>query len=192
MSNRVLWSLFATAVSCLSCRPAHPPPPTPEAWKVSAPSGSVVGREAGATPWCGAAIRLRKALPDPTAVADREGEWLQLRNDEPIATHLDGWLVDTGTRQAELTDLVIGPGASLCIGGNQSQHPLGSLRLRNGAGRVALIDPCGVQWSELRWGPPVTHRLRGDEVTSAPTPWDRDENGPTRKSSGAIGGCGQI
>ncbi|MCB9728484.1 MAG: hypothetical protein H6744_03890 [Deltaproteobacteria bacterium] len=134
---------------------------------------------------CTDEVRLASALPDPVHRPDREGEWLELRSDAPVPLWLDGWTLRSGRARLALDGLAIGPGASLCL--DSAGPGTGRVQLRNHDGSVALVDPCGVTRSSLRWA-----EARPGVVIRADPPWPGDAVVPARRALGGDGGgCGQ-
>ncbi|MGM0577456.1 MAG: hypothetical protein ACQEXJ_17155 [Myxococcota bacterium] len=124
---------------------------------------------------------------------DRDGEWLRLVNPTAVPVPLDGWEVRAGRRDVPLDGLVAPAAGAVVLGGPAGHHPLGSVRLRNGAGVVDLVDPCGLRVARLAWGGPGCERADPSVRIAHPAPWPRNDEGPTRRvPGGADGGCGQI
>ncbi|MFO0751135.1 MAG: hypothetical protein U1F43_36500 [Myxococcota bacterium] len=107
------------------------------------------------------------ALPDPTAVPDRLGESVWIRNLEARPMPLVGWSLRSVRARHALDDLTLAPGERIALAGPE----LRPVHLPNGAGRVSLVDPCGittqVAWDEAEPGLAV---VSANE--RAPPPWN--------------------
>lgn len=188
----LLTAALVALLACSSCRPAPPPLPTPPglggAW-VPGP-GLVVLRRPPPRPrdeFCTDELRLAAAMPDPVLVPDSDGEWLEIRSDAPVPLALDGWKLSSGPSSLPLDGHSVAPGSAFCVGGAGADLAKGRIRLRNKDGAVALIDPCGLTRSTLRWrqAPP-------GGVVRAPPAWEQRSDGPARdEPDGTVGGCGQ-
>ncbi len=141
-------------------------------------------------PHCAAAVVVVAAMPDPTRLPDREGEWLRLETADPRGVDLTGWRLEAGRRSRGLTGLAVAPDRPLVLWAGRDRG-LGAMRLRNRSGQVLLRDACGVVADVLTWGEP---RLRpGDVVRTRRCDVAPEiQLGPTREGpGGAVGGCGQ-
>lgn len=119
---------------------------------------------------CGDDVAIVAALPDPTAVPDRLGEALWVRNRSASAVALDGWRVARGRASARLDGVVLSPGERLRLG----TDALPSLRLPNRGGEVRLVDPCGVARS-FGWPEAIPGRVVLDpDERGPPAPWAGD------------------
>lgn len=179
-----------------SCRPDPPAVPAPPGFPASIVPGPGLAslsprKRTRPTPRCAADVVLAGALPDPTHVPDREGEWIRIHNGEPWPVDLEGWHLATPHRRRSLSGLVVLGGSALTLGGSPDMGDLGSLRLRNGSGQVRLIDPCGQVTSCLAWGASGSPRLPAAMPVSSRLSWIPKRPGPARESpSGSGGGCG--
>lgn len=182
-----------------SCRPDPPPIAVPDdlpppLWPGSGLAALLHPPGAGAAPDCGAAVRLDAALPDPSDLPDRQGEWVRLAVEEPVPLVLDGWSLASGRRRLRLDGTVVTSGEPVLVGGPEGALGLGSLRLRNGDGEVHLVDPCGRVADSLAWGGEDCAPAEPGRPVVAVTPWRLPdaEIGPARVVPGeALGGCGQ-
>jgi hypothetical protein len=109
-----------------------------------------------ATPLAGPAPRLRlsEIMPDPLAVNDVIGEFIELTNLDPQPVDLRGWtLLDGGGRSHTIaTELWIAPGAYLVLthgdaalaGYAHSDYQFAALQLANTNGALSLFAPGNV------------------------------------------------
>ncbi len=144
------------------------------------------------TPNCGAAVTITGALPDPRDVPDREGEWLELANDDPVPIQLVGWTLRSGRRRRALDEVILPAGGRLRLAPARSgARSLRPIRLRNGHDVVRLVDPCGTTADSLAWGCPAP--APGTVVIRLPAGSATGALGPVRYEAGGAerGGCGQ-
>lgn len=168
-----------------ACRPDPPAPPSPGSLPPPVVPGD--GLETlsepprrPTAPWCSAPLRLTAALPDPEHRSDREGEWVELRNDGPVPVPLDGWRLVSGEREAPLDGTVLAGGRTLRAGGLHGRLELGSIRLANDGDRIRLVDPCGLVRASLAWGRGAIPAPAPAERLVAPVPWTQPRRGPAR------------
>ncbi len=182
--------LVAFALS--ACRPAPPPLQTPPGLGETLIPGPGLAALRRPPPRpddavCTGELRLAAAMPDPVLVPDRDGEWLEIHSDAPVPLALDGWTLTSGRSRLALDGHSVAPGSAFCVGGARADVATGRIRLRNNDGAVALVDPCGVTRSTMRW-----RRAPPGGVVRAPPPWAVRGDGPARSEpSGTVGGCGQ-
>ena len=182
-----IWvGLLSLVVS--SCRPQTGPPPRSARWhhdalrmramkelRLTAPSHDV--------PRCGFPLRIQAALPDPTHVPDRVGEWVEIVHHEIEPLELSGWRLESAGRSRPLESMPLGPGERLRVGGERGT--LRPVQLRNTGGFVRLLDPCGLETSRLSWGP--THGLPlkpGERISRHPLPAQNARTPPEETQAG--------
>lgn len=128
--------------------PANTAPPTPS--EVPRPE-----RPAS----CGAAVALSEVVPNPLP---GEPERLTLTNRGTLPIDLEDWAIVAGRRRRPLGPTYLAPGHARAFAG----AALGTLRLRNHAGEVRLVDPCGFVRDAVTWDLPS----RGDTVEARAGP----------------------
>jgi hypothetical protein len=174
----------------MSCRPETGPPPRQAQWLQGAVRlvsmgelrEEVLPRE---PPACGFPLRIEAALPDPTTVSDRQGEWIELRHQEVELLDLSGWRLESSGRTRPLEYKLLPPGELFRVGGS-----LGSLRpvqLRNSGGTIRLVDPCGLEISRLDWGPVVGTKLAPGERLTRDRSWVQNARTPPDESQAGSG-----
>ena len=183
----ILWIGFLS-IALWSCRPETGPPPMSARWqhasqlltaipelRAPAPSSEV--------PLCGFPLRVQAALPDPTHVPDREGEWVEVLHQEVELLDLSGWRLESAGRTRSLGPGLLGPGDRLRVGGElRSLRPI---QLRNTGGSVRLLDPCGLETSRLSWGAAHGVRLKpGERVRRQRVPAQNAKTPPERPQAG--------
>ncbi len=178
---------FICGLCCaaMACRPETGPPPLQAQWlRDRVVVGSMAElREAvppKASPVCGFPVRIEAALPDPTVVSDREGEWVELRHHEVESLNLSGWRLESSGRVRPLESKLLLPGQSFRVGGQT--RPLRPVQLRNTGGTIQLFDPCGLEVSRLEWGPAHGTRLAPGERVSRDRPWAQNARTPPDES----------
>jgi hypothetical protein len=156
-------------------------------------------------PWpAGVGVRITEVMIDPAAVADADGEWIELFNggDDPV--NVAGWTLGDG---AGATHVIV-PGGALFIppagrvvlarnkvpaanGGVGAAYQYAGLALDNAAGSVVLSDDQGAEVDRVDYGPGyplvpgASLALVSVEVDSAsPTAWAAST---TAMSSGDLG-----
>ena len=101
-----------------------------------------------------AKVVVTELMPDPQAVADTQGEWLELYNAGTSAVNLSGWkLADSsGNSHTIAASLSLGVGQYLVLGNNSNQatnggvpvaYSYGGWNLANSADQVLLYDTTG-------------------------------------------------
>lgn len=96
-------------------------------------------------------------------------EWVAVVNPSPILVELSGWTLRASSgRRGRLPPLSLPPGATQVL-------PLArgrGLRLSDGGGDLALIDPCGFVRDRVRWPAAEAGQvfLRPDELLQTPRP----------------------
>ncbi len=172
----------------LSCRPQTGPPPRDALWhhqgqllksmpelRAAAPASSA--------PSCGFPVHIQAALPDPTNVPDRLGEWVELSHHEVELLDLAGWRLESAGRTRALEAVILSPGDPLRIGGEWST--LRPLQLRNTGGTVQLFDPCGLEISRLSWGASNGLSLRpGEQINRQRLPVQNAKTPPEESQAG--------
>ncbi|MCC6169787.1 MAG: lamin tail domain-containing protein [Caldilineaceae bacterium] len=164
---------------------APPPSPTPTV----TPPPAVAPR-----------LLLSEVMADPQAVADEQGEWLEIVNLEATALNLAGWqLSDLDHDQHTIAgDLWIAPGQYLVLarhgdpaqnGGVHAAYVYSGLTLANEADKLRLVAPWGAEVDRVVWGGAITaargaslERTAADAAAGwvvAATPWP-----------GSAGDCG--
>ena len=178
---------FICGLCCaaMACRPETGPPPLQAQWlRDRVVVGSMAElREAVSpkdSPACGFPLRIEAALPDPTTVSDREGEWVELRHHEVESLNLSGWRLESSGRVRPLESKLLLPGQSFKVGGQI--RPLRPVQLRNTGGTIQLFDPCGLEVSRLEWGPAHGTRLAPGERVSRDRPWVQNARTPPDES----------
>lgn len=113
---------------------------------VDAPHG-----EGGVTP---TAVMVTELMPDPAAVPDASGEWLELHNPTAAAVDLAGWTIKDEYTNSHVIQgpLVLAPGAYKVLarvsdptqnGGIQGVYQYDNFNLANDADQVILLDGSG-------------------------------------------------
>ncbi|GIV76227.1 MAG: hypothetical protein KatS3mg050_0621 [Litorilinea sp.] len=108
-------------------------------------------------------LRISEFLADPKAVADAQGEWIELVNLEDVPVNLQDWILADLDRDWHpiATELWIPPGGYLVLarnsdpganGGVQAQYQYTGLDLANGEDELLLISPDGVEVDRVLWG----------------------------------------
>jgi len=99
-------------------------------------------------------VIVTEFLPDPLAVADTAGEWLELYNPNPVAVDLKGWkLSDLGTNRHTITRTVTIPAGGFVVLGNNADpltnggvdvaYQYSSFTLANTSDEIILTDALG-------------------------------------------------
>ncbi len=96
---------------------------------------------------CGAPLALSDVVPNP---APGEPERLTIANRGKAPIDLEDWALVAGRRRRPIGPTHLAPGQARIFGG----AALGTLRLRNHAGEVRLVDPCGVTRAAVSWDTP--------------------------------------
>lgn len=108
-------------------------------------------------------ILISEVMPDPAAVGDSDGEWIELYNAGPDTVNLDGWiLADLGTDQHVIGgELLIAPGQYVVLarngdsatnGGVAVDYVYNGMSLSNSADEVLLLAPGGTEVDRVVWG----------------------------------------
>ncbi len=117
------------------------------------------------------AIYISEILADPAAVADDQGEWLELYSGESVPVNLNGWLLrddDNDAHRIE-SDLWIQPGEYIVLGRNTEVSSNGgvavryaytSLTLANESDELCLYSPWGALADRLVWGDDSPYRIK--------------------------------
>jgi hypothetical protein len=128
--------------------PANTSPPTPR---------DVPRPERPAS--CGAPLALSDVVPNPSP---GEAERLTVVNRGTVPIDLEDWALLAGRRRRPIGKTHLGPGQARIFAG----AALGTLRLRNHAGEVRLVDPCGAVRAAVSWDTPG----RGDTLEARAGP----------------------
>ena len=135
-----------------------PPLPTVPPLPTTIP-GNSNGSQNAATP----RIFISEFLANPAAVADAQGEFVEIWNGDTVAVNLRGWvLADQDSDSHTIsTDLFIAPDAYVVLGRNadsttnggiQVDYLLSDIQLANGADELLLFAPDGSEVDRVLWG----------------------------------------
>ncbi len=132
------------------------PSPTPTQTPTSTPTPTLPGDP----PW----LVISEFLANPSAVADSDGEWIEIHNPGPDPANLQGWiLADEGTdRHVIAADLPVPTGGYVILarngdpatnGGVTADYVIGGgLQLANTADELLLLAPNGTLVNRVAWG----------------------------------------
>jgi hypothetical protein len=135
---------------------AYAPPPSPTPIPTPTPLAT-------APPAVPPRVLLSELLIDPAAVADDQGEWIEVANLEPVAVNLTGWVLhdDRGERAVLSGDVWVAAGGYAVLardadpaanGGVGLAGLYSGLRLANDGDALHLVTPWGVEVDSLSWG----------------------------------------
>lgn len=106
-------------------------------------------------------LLVSEFLPDPAAVADAEGEFIEIVNAGQGAVSLEGWSLQTGATPVRLSGGNLDPGAYFVVGRSDSTANGGfhvdqivpsQWSLPNAAGVIRLVRPDGSTGDSLAYG----------------------------------------
>ncbi len=145
---------------------AYTPPPTPTATPIPP------------------ALRITELLADPAAVADEEGEWLELYNPNDFAIALAGWTLTNAQNSVQELNaveipahgfLVLGRSSDASINGGVAVQALLDVHLANEGGSLTLRVAGGALVDSVTWGVTTAgrslERLDDDAWRDAVLPW---------------------
>jgi hypothetical protein len=110
-------------------------------------------------------VVINEIMQNPSAVADSEGEWLELYNASPMPIDLNGWVLSDADSDQHIIDnggpLNIAPGGYLLLGNNPDPITNGgvpidyaygtALNLANGSDELILTAPDSVEVDRVAW-----------------------------------------
>ncbi len=149
-----------------------PEPPTITATPTETPTATVPPTDTPTpVPPDLSAIRLSEVMPDPSAVPDAIGEFIEVTNLGAHPVNLRGWRLTSGTRSHTIAvDLWLAPGAYLLLTRGDaatladyvhSDYQFASLQLANTDGDVKLFAPDGsFPLDEIRWSSAGERRVQ--------------------------------
>ena len=108
-------------------------------------------------------VYISEVLANPDAVADSDGEWIEVHNAGDTAVNLRGWiLADLGTDEHVIgADVIIAPGAYVVLGRNADRalnggvtlaYVYSGVSLANSDDEVLLLAPNGEEADRVVWG----------------------------------------
>lgn len=139
-----------------------------------APTGPVTpGGEAVRSLASGPQIIINEILADPSAVADSDGEWLEVHNWGDASANLQGWTLSSGNDAAVTisASVTVAPGGYAILarngttasnGGVTAQFAYGTaINLANGADWLRLQNSSGVTVDSVAWSSASAGASRG-------------------------------
>lgn len=152
------------ATATVTSRPAHTSTPLPSNTPTPAASPRpdtilppTPTADAGNTNWV-----ISEVMADPSAVADSDGEWVELCNMGATAANLRGWSIadQRGVLHAVGADLTVRAGGCVVLarngdantnGGVPVDYVYSGISLANGAGSLTLFAPDGAKIDQVAW-----------------------------------------
>ncbi len=105
-------------------------------------------------------LLISELLPDPAAVADDLGEWVELYNPNPFPVALAGWTLTNAQNSVQIVGaldapalgyVVLGRSADVASNGGVAVQALLTMQLANDGGSLVLRAPSGAQIDEVTW-----------------------------------------